>query len=129
MRIRSLHKPEPARDRPAQHPDACPDWFRSFDWSWYATYTFDREVSSSQADDLIEQYFLGCEKYLKIAIPALITKQGGRYSGLGKSPSSVHFHSLLITPVDVSATFLKDSWERWPFGGTRCRRKCHSRCT
>ena len=100
------------------------DWFRQFEWSFYCTFTFDREkLSSSHADALMDRYLSEVERVQRTPIPALIVKEEGQMSGLGKPWVSVHFHAVLRAPSHVSRAFLKETWEKWPYGGTGVRPK------
>ena len=112
----------------------CAAWFRNIDWTFYGTFTFDRPLGSkAQGRSLFKQYLSGVERDKRGPIPVLFVEED-RFSGLGKPGEALHFHALLKTPSNVTAAYLKDRWQQWPYGGNRCQTKssqpcyCNPRC-
>jgi hypothetical protein len=94
------------------------DWFKQFSWSWYITLTFDRDVGSMQASDLVERYLRELEVRSADMLTCLIVKETKHYSGLGMPAGRVHFHMLVATAAPaLTAEVFRSAWERKCYGG------------
>lgn len=109
-------------DRYAQQQYA--DWFRTFRWSWWVTLTFDREVSSQEANALLKRYLRELEVRSADTLSCLIVEERKHYSGLGKPAGRIHFHLLMAAAADLTAEVLQEYWERMPYGGERTTGPC-----
>lgn len=97
-------------------------WFRTFRWSHYITLTFSRDVSSRQADELLEEYLSELEAHIRAPLSCLIAQER-TYSGLGMPPGRVHFHLLVGCAKSVPKEVFSNLWEQPRYGGNRVKGK------
>jgi len=105
------------------------DWFRTVEWDWYMTLTFDREVGVEQAWGLLREYLDLLETRFKCPLPALMVLEH-KPSGLGKPGGGHHFHIVMKGPTMYWGNedeIMEEEWCRLPFGGARCKRSLKSK--
>src|SRR5260370_18075732 len=105
------------------HQQQYANWFRKFNWSWYVTLTFDRELGLAEARALLERYLRELEVRSADTLSCLIVMEQKHYPGLGMPAGRVHFHMLVATKAELTAEVFKDYWERLPYGGNRTKKQ------
>lgn len=97
------------------------EWFRTFNWRWFATFTFSTHRSPAEASALLASYFEEVEREVHAPLSCLIAPEYEKFSGVGKPSVRIHFHTLIACTGLLQADRLRDLWQQKRFGGDQTK--------
>ena len=93
------------------------EWLYDWDWRWWITLTFSRDLGQGKANNILSEYLNEYEKAYRDSLTCVIAQEQKSISGSGKSAGRVHFHMLVGSAVDYGPQALQDLWQQPRFGG------------
>jgi hypothetical protein len=95
------------------------EWLRTWNWRWWTTLTFSRDVGRDQANALLDDFLGELEAAFHDSLTCMIGQEQKTYSGSGKPAVRVHFHLLIGSAVNLPALAIVNWWQLTKFGGSR----------
>jgi hypothetical protein len=95
------------------------EWLRTWNWRYWATLTSSRDIGRDQANALLDECLSELEAAFHDSMTCMIGQEQKTYSGSGKPAGRVHFHLLIGSAVNLSASSIANWWQLPRFGGSR----------
>jgi hypothetical protein len=95
------------------------EWVRTWDWKYWVTLTFSRDVGRDEANALLNDFLNELEAALHDSLTCMIAQEQNTLSGSGKPAGRVHFHLLIASAVKLTPSAIVNWWQLPKFGGSR----------
>jgi hypothetical protein len=95
------------------------EWLRTWNWRWWTTLTFSKDVGRDEANDILDDCLDELEAAFHDSLTCIIAQEQKTYSGSGKPAGRVHFHLLIGSAVNLPALAILNWWQLPKFGGSR----------
>jgi hypothetical protein len=95
------------------------EWVRIWNWTWWVTLTFSRDVGRDEANAILDDFLNQLEAAFHDSLTCMIAQEQKTYSGSGKPAGRVHFHLLIGSAVNLPALAIVNWWQLTKFGGSR----------
>jgi hypothetical protein len=95
------------------------EWLRNWKWNYWVTLTFSGDVGREEANALLDEFLNELEAALRDSLICMISQEQKTISGSGKPAGRVHFHLLIASAVNLSASTITNWWQLPKFGGSR----------
>jgi hypothetical protein len=95
------------------------NWVRTWNWRWWVTLTFSRDVGRDEANAILDDFLDKLEATHHDSLTCMIAEEQKTLSGSGKPAGRVHFHILIGSAVKLTANTIMNWWQLPKFGGSR----------
>ena len=95
------------------------EWLRNWDWKYWVTLTFSRDVGHDEANALLDDFLNELEAAHRDSLTCVISLEQKTISGSGKPAGRNHFHLLIGCAVNLTASTIVNWWQLPKFGGSR----------
>jgi hypothetical protein len=95
------------------------EWLYNWEWRWWVTLTFSRDIGSARADAILGEYLNEFEATHRDSLTCMIAQEQKTISGSGRPAGRVHFHVLIGSSIDHGAKALQQLWQQARYGGNR----------
>lgn len=100
------------------------DYFRSFPWQLYITFTFANPVGDAAAAAIYQEFVNQLEHYYRAPIGWVRGEETSHFSGLGMPGGRLHYHLLLCSDVELDPKCVEQVWRALgSFGDHACAEK------
>jgi hypothetical protein len=95
------------------------EWLRDWEWKYWVTLTFSRDVGRDEGNALLDDFLNELEAAHHDSLTCMIGQERKTISGSGKPAGRNHFHLLIGSAVNLTASTIVNWWQLPEFGGSR----------